>query len=221
MGYWHSTVLVKKNNISVLVIVRVKPFIFQRLSKTENSRYWYSNVPLGHNYIGDMMPAISTKAGPFQFYTNLSMRATIEHIVDGNEFSGCQITSIFGQKSDLLLKTHTQVILLQTLNEKCQKPFQTLRPVKQSKTNIETDKENYINLINSDSVSLSISQYDTLVSDVFSKNPDIVDISRTIDTVQLPTKHTSNNTNISVNVNTNFHIPVLHTTSNITINFNH
>jgi hypothetical protein len=59
-------------------------------------------------------------------------------------------------------------------------------------TDIEIDKENDIHLINSDLVPLSNSQYDTLVSDVFSEDPDMDDIIRTIDTAQIPTKCTNN-----------------------------
>ena len=86
----------------------------------------------------------------------------------------------------------------------------TLRPEKQSKSDIETDKENNINLINSYLVPLSNSQCDTLVSDVFSENPDMDDIIRTIDTAQIPTKCTNNNINVSANVNTNFPMLVFH-----------
>ena len=81
--------------------------LFQRPSKAENARYWYSNVPLCHNSIGEMMPAISTNAGLSQRYANHSLRATTVHILDSNKFSGRHVTSITGHESESSLKTYT------------------------------------------------------------------------------------------------------------------
>ena len=73
--------------------------LFQRLSKADNSCYWYCNAPLGRNSIGDIMSTISTKAGLSQRYTNNSLRATTVHILDSNAPSGHYITNITGHKS--------------------------------------------------------------------------------------------------------------------------
>lgn len=81
--------------------------LFQRTSKAENARYLYSNALLGHNSIGEMMPAISTNARLSQRYTNHSLRATTVHKLDSNDFSGRHITSITGHKSESSLKTYT------------------------------------------------------------------------------------------------------------------
>ena len=167
-----------------------------------------------------MMPAISTNAGLSQRYANHYLRATTVHILDSNKFSGRHVTSITGHKSESSLKTYTGYTAPNIKRKMSETISNTLRPEKQSNTDIEIDKENDIHLINSDLVPLSNSQYDTLVSDVFSGDPDMDDIIRTIDTAQIPTKCTNNITNVSANVNTNFPMPVFHKCTNITINFN-
>ena len=54
---------------------------------------------------------------------------------------------------------------------------------------------------------------------VYSEDPDLNDIIRTIYTAQSPTKCTNNNINVSANVNTNFSMAVFHKASHIT-NYN-
>ena len=146
-------------------------------------------VSLGRNSIGDIMSTISTKAGLSQRYTNHSLRATTMHILYRNELSGRHITSITVHKSESSLKIYTGYTAPNIKQKMSETTSNTLKPAKQSKTDIETDKGNDINLINSDIVPLSNSQYYTLVSDVFSKDPDFDDIIRTIDAAQIPTKY--------------------------------
>ena len=112
------------------------------------------------------MPAISTNAGYSQRYANHYLRATTVHILDSNKFSGRHVTSITGHKSESSLKTYTGYTAPNIKRKISETISNTLRPEKQSNTDIEIDKENDIHLINSDLVPLSNSQYDTLMFSV-------------------------------------------------------
>ena len=133
--------------------------LFQRHNRGENARYWYSNVPLGRNSIGEMMPSISTNGGFSQRYANHSTRPHTVHILDSNTFSGRHVTSITGHKYESSLKTYTGYTAPNIKRKMAETISKILRPEKQSKTYIETDKENDINRINSDLVPLSNSQW--------------------------------------------------------------
>jgi hypothetical protein len=113
-----------------------------------------------------MMPAISTNAGLSQRYANHYLRATTVHILDSNKFSGRHVTSVTGHKSESSLKTYTGYTAPNIKRKMSETISNTLRPEKQSSTDIEIDKENDIHLINSDLVPLSNSQYDTLMFSV-------------------------------------------------------
>ena len=97
---------------------------FQKPSKAENSLVWYTNAPLGHNSIGDMMPTISASAGLSKRYTSHSLRSTTVHILDANEFAGRHITSITEHKSEKSLKP-IRVISLLVLKGKCRTLLRT------------------------------------------------------------------------------------------------
>lgn len=76
-------------------IINENPINYSRdLARQVDPPCLYSNVPFGHNSIGDMMPTISTNAGLYQRYTNHSFRKTSLQILDSKQFSGRHITSI-------------------------------------------------------------------------------------------------------------------------------
>lgn len=83
-------------------------FFFQRpKTSITDECTWYDAVPIGHNVIGSMFPAICEKAGIDKRYTNHSLRATAVHVLDEAEFAGRHIMSITGHKSENSLKTYT------------------------------------------------------------------------------------------------------------------
>ena len=117
-------------------------FFFQRPSKGESPVNWYTNAPVGHNDIGDMIPTISKSAGLSRRYTNHSLRSTTVHILDStcNQFAGRHITSITGHKLETSLKTYTRYTAPNIKRKMSDTITDSLRPEKQLK--IVSDSEN-------------------------------------------------------------------------------
>ncbi|XP_062599882.1 uncharacterized protein LOC134261458 [Saccostrea cucullata] len=113
--------------------------IFQRPKRNfSSSHYWYDNVPLGHNTIGNLMAAISQKAGLSQRYTNHSLRATLVHTLDSTGlFSGRHIMSVTGHRAESSLKTYTG----QTEPEIKRKMSESISKTLRSETSV-LEKEN-------------------------------------------------------------------------------
>lgn len=211
---------------------------FQKPSKAENSLAWYTNVPLGHNSIGDMMPTISASAGLSKRYTNHSLRSTTVHILDANEFAGRHITSITGHKSENSLKTYTGYTapsikrkmsdtITDTLRSKLQK-VETITDNKENSVSVITSRSEHIEfhsnsqevdigLANSQLIPLSNSQYDNLMSDLQEDTP-FDELLSQIDTRTVDTEDTLPKSQSTVPKN--FPMPIFHGCSNITINFN-
>lgn len=148
-------------------------FFFQRpKTNITDESTWYDAVPLGHNTLGSMMPAICDKAGIEKRYTNHSLRATAVHVLDVAEFAGRHIMSVTGHKSENSLKTYTGYTSDKALQKMSNVISESLRSEQQSTTNpvtpdnddIATISDNDENIV--DFMLLSDSQMDTLVQSV-------------------------------------------------------
>ena len=120
----------------------MQSFFFQRPSKGESPVNWYTNAPVGHNDIGDMMPTISKSAGLSRRYTHYSLRSTTVHKLDStcNQFAGRHITSITGHKLETSLKTYTRYTAPNIKRKMSDTITVSLRPEKQLK--IASNSEN-------------------------------------------------------------------------------
>ena len=201
---------------------------FQRPSKGESPVNWCTNAPVGHNAIGNMMPTISKSAGLSKRYTNHSLRSTTVHILDSNQFAGRHITSITGHKSETSLKTYTGYTAPNIKRKMSDTITDSLRPEKQLKIVSDSkNKENNIDISNSELVPLSNSQFDNLVSDLCNDDSDFDDILKTFDTIKMinvniPPSTAGQLPNLSAAGagSCNLPIPIFNKCSNITINFN-
>lgn len=177
------------------------------------------------------MPTISKSAGLSRRYTHYSLRSTTVHKLDStcNQFAGRHITSITGHKSETSLTTYTGYSASNIKRKMSDTITDSLRPEKQLKIVSDSEnKENNIDISNSELVPLSNSQFDNLVSDLYYNGySDFDDILKTFD----PTKMI----NISIPLSTagqlpnfsaagagscNLPMPIFNKCSNITINFN-
>ena len=155
------------------------------------------------------------------------MSSTV-HILDSNQFAGRHITSITGHKSEISLKPYTGYAVPNIKRKMSDTIADSLRPEKQLKIVSDSEnKENNIDISNSELVPLSNSQFDNLVSDLCSDDSEFDDILKTFDTtnminVNIPPSTAGQLPNFSAAGagSCNLPMPIYNKCSNITINFN-
>lgn len=81
--------------------------------------FWYDNITVGHNTLGNFMKTISTKAELSQVYTNHSIRATCISTLDNKGMEARHIMSISGHKSETSIKSYSRNVSEEKTHEMC------------------------------------------------------------------------------------------------------